>query len=91
MTTLRRRPALLTWGKARKLRKLRLDVGNEILLGMDDMQYHVDAKSQYTHILPSPLAISRGRRSLGALSPGQARAQPEPSPSPVVRLGPEIL
>ena len=45
MTTLRRRPAFLTWGKARKLRKLRLDVGNEILLGMDDMQYHVDAKS----------------------------------------------
>ena len=36
------------------------------------------------------LDASRGSSALSALSPGQARAQPEPSPSPVVRLGLEI-
>ena len=42
--------------KARKLRELGLDMGNEILPGMDDVQYRVDAEGQYTPVLPHEMA-----------------------------------
>ena len=72
---------------------------NGILPDMDVVRYRVDTEGQYTPVLSSILSLdqprlllatSRGCIPTSALSPGQARAQPEPSPSPVVRLGLEI-
>ena len=72
---------------------------NGILPDMDGVRYRVDTEGQYTPVLSSILSLdqprlllatSRGCIPTSALSPGQARAQPEPSPSPLGRLGPQI-
>ncbi|KAI0748723.1 hypothetical protein C8Q80DRAFT_1219744 [Daedaleopsis nitida] len=38
--------------KARKLRELGLDMGNEILPGMDEVQYRMNAEGQYQPVMP---------------------------------------
>ncbi|KAI0771059.1 hypothetical protein BD413DRAFT_613581 [Trametes elegans] len=38
--------------KARKLRELGLDMGNEILPGMEEVQYRMDAEGQYQPVMP---------------------------------------
>ncbi|KAH9848833.1 hypothetical protein C2E23DRAFT_888676 [Lenzites betulinus] len=38
--------------KARKLRELGLDMGNEIMPGMEEVQYRMDAEGQYQPVMP---------------------------------------
>ncbi|KAI1791752.1 hypothetical protein LXA43DRAFT_392584 [Ganoderma leucocontextum] len=41
--------------KARKLRELGLDMGNEIMPGMDEVQYRINAQGEYQQVLPHEL------------------------------------
>ncbi len=42
--------------KARKLRELGLDMGNEIMPGMDEVQYRMNAEGQYQPVMPHEMA-----------------------------------
>ncbi|PIL28185.1 hypothetical protein GSI_09722 [Ganoderma sinense ZZ0214-1] len=41
--------------KARKLRELGLDMGNDIMPGMDEVQYRINAQGEYQQVLPHEL------------------------------------
>lgn len=58
--------------KARKLRELGLDMGNEIIPGMEEVQYRLNAEGQYHHMMPHEM---------------QPHPPPHPLPGPEFQQG----
>lgn len=56
--------------KARKMRELGMDMGNELMPGMDDVQYRMTADGQYQPVLPHDLP------------PQHPHSHPQPHPHP---------